>query len=97
GMQGRESCDAIVRFYLQQFCEGRLNVHTIHAETEGMSQLDTFAAIIRGLKERDACFVQLNQVAQRLSTTELPICEVTRRAVPGRAGWISAQGPATKK
>jgi undecaprenyl phosphate-alpha-L-ara4FN deformylase len=92
GTEGLESRDAIVRFYLEQFLETRLNVHTIHAETEGLSQLDTFTAIVRALNERGARFVQLGQIARCLSTAELPICEVTRITLPGRAGWVSAQG-----
>jgi undecaprenyl phosphate-alpha-L-ara4FN deformylase len=85
--------DEIVRFYLDQFRSDRLNVHTIHAETEGMAQIDVFTAIVRALKERGAKFVQLGDVARRLVATELPMCEVVRKTLPGRAGWISAQGP----
>jgi undecaprenyl phosphate-alpha-L-ara4FN deformylase len=92
GTNGLETRDAIVRYYLEQFSDGKLNVHTIHAETEGMSQLDTFTAIVRGLIERGARFVQLRQIAEHLSTAPLPVCEVTRTTLPGRAGWISAQG-----
>ena len=94
GTRGLNTSDAIVGFYLQQFSDSRLNVHTIHAETEGMSQLDTFAAIVRGLIERGARFVQLREIADRLFRTELPVCEIKRIGLPGRAGWISAQGPA---
>jgi peptidoglycan/xylan/chitin deacetylase (PgdA/CDA1 family) len=93
GTEGLKSPDAIVRFYLEQFSTTSLNVHTIHAETEGMSQLETFAAIVRGLRERGARFLQLQEIAQRLSMAELPVCEVMRSILPGRAGWISAQGP----
>ena len=96
GYRGSRPRDAIVRFYLKQFSESAFNVHTIHAETEGMSQLDTFAVIIRGLKELGARFVQLSEIAQRLFTAELPVCEVKRMTLPGRAGWISAQGPLRK-
>ncbi|HEY2663003.1 MAG TPA: hypothetical protein VGI47_01590, partial [Candidatus Binataceae bacterium] len=71
----------------------RLNVHTIHAETEGMSELDSFAALLRDLKNRGAQFVRLDQFAASLDRRTLPICEVTRATMPGRAGWISAQGP----
>ncbi|MBV8054020.1 MAG: 4-deoxy-4-formamido-L-arabinose-phosphoundecaprenol deformylase, partial [Deltaproteobacteria bacterium] len=92
GAEGLNSSAEIIQFYLEQFSENGLNVHTIHAETEGMSQLDTFAAIIRGLKKRGARFIQLNEIAQRLHLAELPVCEVTRTSLPGRAGWISAQG-----
>jgi len=83
----------IVRFYLDQYRGDRLNVHTIHAETEGMSQLELFSAIIRALKTRGAKFVQLCEVARRLAVAELPVYEVVRSTLPGRAGWISAQGP----
>jgi undecaprenyl phosphate-alpha-L-ara4FN deformylase len=96
GTEGLNSADTIVRFYLEQFSQSRLNVHTIHAETEGISQLDAFAAIVQGLRERGARFVQLTEIAQRLLKAELPVCEVTRMSLPGRAGWISAQGPMRK-
>jgi len=89
------SDDAAVRdFYLSLFKPDALNVHTIHAETEGMGQLENFTALIRALKDRSARFVQLREVASRLNRAELPVCEVIRTTLPGRAGWISAQGPA---
>ena len=59
-----------------------------------MGQLDNFTALIRALKERGATFVQLRGIASRLNRAELPACEVIRTTLPGRAGWISAQGPA---
>ena len=83
----------LVRFYLEQFRPDWLNVHTIHAETEGMGQLEVFSAIVRALKDRGAKFVKLCEVARRLVAAELPVCEVVRTILPGRAGWISAQGP----
>ena len=86
--------DAIVRFYLDRVSPTALNVHTIHAETEGMGQLDTFVALLRALKDRGARFVRLADVAAALDRDRLPICEVVRSTLPGRSGWISAQGPA---
>jgi undecaprenyl phosphate-alpha-L-ara4FN deformylase len=89
------SDDSAVReFYLGLCKPDALNVHTIHAETEGMGQLDSFTALIRALKEQGARFVQLREIALRLNRAELPACEVIRTTMPGRAGWISAQGPA---
>jgi undecaprenyl phosphate-alpha-L-ara4FN deformylase len=82
---------SILSFYLEQFKESELNVHTIHAETEGMAQLDNFTALVSGLKERGAKFIQLREVASRLRTAEPPACEVVRTTLPGRAGWISTQ------
>jgi hypothetical protein len=87
--------DGAVRdFYLGLCDPDALNVHTIHAETEGMGQLENFTALLRALKERGARFVQLRHVASRLNRAELPVCEVIRTTLPGRAGWISSQGPA---
>ncbi|MGH7932091.1 MAG: polysaccharide deacetylase family protein [Candidatus Binataceae bacterium] len=86
----------VARYYLARFREDALNVHTIHAETEGMAQLETFAALVGALKERGARFVRLDEVAARLDTADLPVCEIVRVTVPGRAGWISAQGPARR-
>jgi undecaprenyl phosphate-alpha-L-ara4FN deformylase len=93
-MGRRETADgeSALRFYLEQFRPDALNVHTIHAETEGMGHLEMFAALIRALKERGASFLRLDQVAARLNAAELPLCEVIRNTIPGRAGWISAQG-----
>jgi undecaprenyl phosphate-alpha-L-ara4FN deformylase len=89
------SDDSAVRdFYLSLCKPDALNVHTIHAETEGMGQLENFTALIRALKERGATFVQLREVSWRLNRAELPTCEVVRTTLRGRAGWISAQGNA---
>jgi len=86
---------AALRFYVDHFKPDALNVHTVHAETEGMGQLEMFTELLRGLKERGAEFVRLADVASRLNAAELPICAVIRSTLPGRAGWISAQGEAT--
>ncbi len=87
--------DGAVRdFYLGLCKPDALNVHTIHAETEGMAQLESFTALVRALKERGAKFRQLREVAWRLNRSRLPACEVIRTTLPGRAGWISSQGPA---
>jgi undecaprenyl phosphate-alpha-L-ara4FN deformylase len=83
---------AVMRFYLDQFKPDALNVHTVHAETEGMGQLEMFSGIVRALKERGAKFVRLEEAASRLVAAELPVCEIIRTTIPGRAGWISAQG-----
>jgi len=85
--------NALLNFYLGLSKTDALNVHTIHAETEGAGQLESFTALVRALKDRGAKFVQLREVASRLDRAELPACEVVRSTLPGRAGWISAQGP----
>ena len=85
---------ALLNFYLVLCKTDALNVHTIHAETEGLGQLESFTALVRALKDRGAKFVQLREVAARLDRAELPACEVVRSTLRGRAGWISAQGGA---
>ena len=86
---------SVVEYYLRQMREDVLNVHTIHAETEGMGQLEVLVALLKALQSHGAEFVRLNEIASGLAPAELPICEVVRASLPGRAGWVSAQGPAT--
>jgi undecaprenyl phosphate-alpha-L-ara4FN deformylase len=83
---------ALLRFYLDQFKPDQLNVHTIHAETEGMGQLENFATLVGALKERGARFVRMDAVASGLNRAELPVCGIVRTELPGRAGWVAAQG-----
>jgi undecaprenyl phosphate-alpha-L-ara4FN deformylase len=85
---------SVTEYYLREIREDALNVHTIHAETEGMGQLDGFVALLKELKERSAQFVRVDEVAAQLAPSDLPVCEIVRTTLPGRAGWISGQGPA---
>jgi len=85
---------AITGYYLDRIKADVLNVHTIHAETEGMGQLDGFLALVRALKERGANFVRLCDVAARLDLASLPACEVIRVTLEGRSGWVAGQGSA---
>lgn len=93
GREDLPDASALLEFYLAQFNPERLNVHTVHAETEGMSELESFTALVRALKDRGAKFVRLDEAAAGLGGAELPVCELVRTTLPGRAGWISAQGP----
>jgi undecaprenyl phosphate-alpha-L-ara4FN deformylase len=93
GREDLRNAAAVLEFYLARFDADRLNVHTLHAETEGMAELTSFTALVRALKERGAKFVRLKEVAARLGAAELPVCEVVRATLPGRAGWVAAQGP----
>jgi peptidoglycan/xylan/chitin deacetylase (PgdA/CDA1 family) len=90
---GLDDPASIVNFYVERVRPDALNVHTVHAETEGMGQFDTFAALVRALKDRGAAFVRIVDIAARLDLEALPRCPVIRTSLDGRAGWISAQGP----
>jgi undecaprenyl phosphate-alpha-L-ara4FN deformylase len=93
GREDLRDAAAVQEFYLAQFNDDRLNVHTVHAETEGMAELESFTNLVRALKERGAKFVRLDEIAERLGNAELPVCEVVRATLPGRAGWVATQGP----
>jgi undecaprenyl phosphate-alpha-L-ara4FN deformylase len=82
----------VLPYYLEQFNPDGLNVHTVHAETEGMGQLESFTALIRALKERGAQFLRMDTIAGRLNRAELPACEIVRIEMPGRSGWVAGQG-----
>jgi undecaprenyl phosphate-alpha-L-ara4FN deformylase len=84
---------SISDYYLNCLQPDTVNVHTIHAETEGLGQLTAFSDLLHALKSRGARFVRLRDFAIRLAASELPVCEVVRMTLPGRAGWISAQAP----
>ncbi|MBF6568846.1 MAG: 4-deoxy-4-formamido-L-arabinose-phosphoundecaprenol deformylase [Candidatus Binataceae bacterium] len=90
---GLDDTASIVRFYMDRMSPESLNVHTVHAETEGMQQLDCFVALVRAASERGARFVRLADFAAGLKRDELPRGEVIRTTLEGRAGWISAQAP----
>lgn len=83
---------AVAHFYLNRMNAGRLNVHTVHAETEGIGQLQSFTALIRAMQEAGAEFLRLDAVASRLDRESLPVCPIVRATLPGRSGWIAAQG-----
>lgn len=73
-----------------------LNVHTIHAEMEGMSMLGSMEELIAKVKGRGGVFVTLGETAKSLMVEDLPLCNVVRGYLPGRAGKVSIQGPRRK-
>lgn len=80
---------ALTAFYAAQVAPG-LNVHTVHAEVEGMRHLPLFESLLDALRERVA-FVRLIDVAARLDAAALPTCRVVDRATAGRAGTVATQ------
>jgi peptidoglycan/xylan/chitin deacetylase (PgdA/CDA1 family) len=90
GMQGERVND----FFLSQLRPDRLNVHTIHAEVEGRTQLDLFASLLKHLEVRGAAYVKLCDVAQALlhqGPVDLPRAVIQSRPIPGRAGEVACQ------
>jgi hypothetical protein len=92
---GRVGTDAATldAFYLDRLRPG-LNVHTIHAEVEGLRHLPLFESLLDALRDR-AAFVRLIDVAVQLDAGVLPHCRVVDAAIAGRAGTVATQeGPA---
>jgi peptidoglycan/xylan/chitin deacetylase (PgdA/CDA1 family) len=88
GVQGTDPV-ALTRFYVDQIRPG-LNVHTVHAEVEGLVHLPLFEALLDALRERVA-LVRLIDVAERLDATSLPACTVVAAPIAGRAGTVATQ------
>ena len=88
---GREGTEAstLNRFYRGCLRPG-LNVHTIHAEVEGMRHLDLFAALLDDLRGTVE-LVRLIDVAGRLDPAALPNAAVAPRPIAGRAGTVATQ------
>lgn len=79
----------LTHFYLDLLRPG-LNVHTVHAEVEGLSRLALFEALLDALGA-DVRVVRLIDVAERLDGASLPVCRVVDAAVEGRAGTLAMQ------
>ncbi|MDX2166244.1 MAG: polysaccharide deacetylase family protein [Deltaproteobacteria bacterium] len=82
--------EPLAAFYAAQLTPG-LNVHTIHAEAEGLALLPHFEALLDRLSGRVE-FVRLIDVAGRLDGAALPVCEVRPGTTAGRAGTVATQG-----
>lgn len=88
GRVGRDAA-ALDAFYLAQIRPG-LNVHTVHAEVEGMALRPLFESLLDALRGRVE-FVRLIDVAARLDPQALPVCAIAHRTVAGRAGTVAVQ------
>jgi len=80
---------ALTRHYLAQLRPG-LNVHTVHAEVEGLRHMASFEALLDAVRERAPC-VRLIDVAERLDAAALPVCDVVAAPIAGRAGTVATQ------
>jgi undecaprenyl phosphate-alpha-L-ara4FN deformylase len=90
GMQGGRVNDV----FLSHLRSDRLNVHTIHAEVEGRSQLDLLASLLKHLEVQGVAYVQLCDVAKTLlqqGRDHLPRAAIQPRSIPGRAGEVACQ------
>jgi len=69
--------------------EDALNVYALHTEVEGGALSEAFGAFLTGLKEREVHALSHAQWLPDLQKRNPPARELTRREIPGRAGWVS--------
>jgi peptidoglycan/xylan/chitin deacetylase (PgdA/CDA1 family) len=70
-----------------------LNVHTIHAELEGMAMRETFIDLLERLTARGVTFITLGEAAAMAKRNDPPKQELFLGEIPGRAGTVACQGP----
>jgi len=69
-----------------------LNVLTVHAEVEGISNLEMFDRFIKMAQSRKAVFTPLGTLIKDFPAAGH--AAVIAKEIPGRAGWVSCQAPA---
>ncbi|MDE3032350.1 MAG: 4-deoxy-4-formamido-L-arabinose-phosphoundecaprenol deformylase [Acidobacteriota bacterium] len=72
--------------------EDALNVYALHTEVEGGALFETFDAFLGGLRERGMIVRTHADWLPELKAANPPAKALTRREIPGRAGWVSWEG-----
>ena len=76
--------------------EDALNVYALHTEVEGGALADTFEAFLQGLKDQEVRIRTHADWVPELKAAQPPALALSRREIPGRAGWVSYGGPAPR-
>jgi hypothetical protein len=69
--------------------EDALNVYALHTEVEGGALADTFQAFLQGLRDREVRVRTHADWVPELKAGNPPERALSRREIPGRAGWVS--------
>lgn len=91
GLDGR-SAEEVNREILGLVREDALNVYALHTEVEGGALAGTFDAFLQGLRDREVRILTHADWLPELLDQQPPSAPLTRREIPGRAGWVSV-GP----
>ncbi|HET7370012.1 MAG TPA: polysaccharide deacetylase family protein [Gammaproteobacteria bacterium] len=67
------------------------HVFTLHAELEGLAYLDVFERVLREWQARGYALGSMRELFETLDVSTLPVHEVVRAEVPGRAGDLAVQ------
>jgi len=88
GLEGRTPED-VNREVLGLVREDALNVYALHTEVEGGALQHAFDAFLGGLKEQGVGFRTPADWLPELLAQGPPKAVISRREIPGRAGWVS--------
>ncbi|HTL97741.1 MAG TPA: polysaccharide deacetylase family protein [Holophagaceae bacterium] len=91
GLDGRTP-DQVNREIWDLVREDALNVYALHTEVEGGALAEAFDAFLGGLNERGVEARTHADWLPELKAADPPAKAVTRREIPGRAGWVSWEG-----
>lgn len=85
--------ERMAEHYLSLLKPGALNVLTIHAELEGMKQLDLFRTFLRRAAGQGVEVVRLDRHARELlkDRASIPVCELAPGTIDGRSGTLAMQ------
>jgi len=73
--------------------EDALNVYALHTEVEGGALATTFEAFLQGLRDREVRIRTHADWVPELKAAAPRALAISRREIPGRAGWVSYGGP----
>ncbi|HZU54045.1 MAG TPA: polysaccharide deacetylase family protein [Holophagaceae bacterium] len=91
GLDGR-TAEGVNRELWSLVREDALNVYALHTEVEGGALAEAFDAFLGGLKDRGVEARTHADWLPELLAANPPAKAVTRREIPGRAGWVSWEG-----
>lgn len=91
GLDGR-TADQVNREVWDLVREDALNVYALHTEVEGGALVETFDAFLAGLNDRGVIARTHADWLAELRAANPPAKPITRREIPGRAGWVSWEG-----
>ncbi len=84
--------ERLVDHYLSLLSRDRPNVLTIHAELEGMKQIQLFRTFLIRLRAFPVELIRLDDLARRiLKAGRVPVCDIVPGTVDGRSGTLAVQ------
>jgi len=85
----------INQYYIDNLHSEFRNVHTIHAELEGMQKAKLFEDFLVKATQAGVKFFGLEDWARQLRSRPetIPFCKVVEGSIPGRSGTVASQGP----